>query len=238
MGRSILKRRFPILPPGIRIGDHRVVRRGGRGRAERVASGAHSRARTASRSKRRRSISACAFFGRRRRVRPLRRDSEQVAVGFGRAVSRFHERRQWNALRRQFVVVRRRLLKQKSFSVSSSVCASGSGTVTYAPTAYSERNVEVSFRPLGASTWEKLPPMTLTHSSYAFESEKVGGFDASSLVRVEDPTTGPQSVPASRTNLVRFHFALDQILRWLSDAVFKPRGRRVDVDRDDLRSDG
>ena len=109
---------------------------------------------------------------------------------------------------------------KKSFTVAATACASGSGSVIYSPTAYAERNVEVSFRPLGAASWEKLPPMTLTHSSYAFESEKVGGFDATNLVRVEDPATGPQSVPA----LSPAYFAELQNLIAGTSAQYERRG--------------
>lgn len=83
-----------------------------------------------------------------------------------------------------------------ALTVTSSHCLSGSGNVTYTPAPYDDREIKILFKDATMSAWEEMPSSQLTHSAYSFESEKVGGFAANNLLRVEDSTTGPENISA------------------------------------------
>ena len=93
----------------------------------------------------------------------------------------------------------------KAFSINSVLCSAGSGTITYTPLANDERAVQIFFKDASMNSWEAMPSTTLTHAGYALEARQVGGFTPQSLVRVEDPVLGPQTVasltPANFTSL-------------------------------------
>ncbi len=75
------------------------------------------------------------------------------------------------------------LSNKSSFAVASSLCQSGSGTVTYSPAAADERKVLVQFKDSTMTTWDSMPVATLTHSAMAIDSVQVGGFGAENLLR-------------------------------------------------------
>ncbi len=86
-----------------------------------------------------------------------------------------------------------------SFSVNSSYCGSGL-TSTYTPGSTDGRKIIVYFKESTAATWENLPTMNLTYSPMAMQSVQVGGFGASSLVRVEDGSTPGNVTPLTTAN--------------------------------------
>ena len=77
-----------------------------------------------------------------------------------------------------------------SLPVSSSYCATGSGTVVYSPTFDANRKVVIQFKdPSSMSSFETIPEMDLNPMAYAMDASRIGGYTASSLLRVVDGTT-------------------------------------------------
>jgi hypothetical protein len=91
-----------------------------------------------------------------------------------------------------------------TFSFPSSVCNSGAGTVTFTPGSSDGRSFVVSFKGTSMSSWESLSAQGINFSPLAIEARQVGGFPASSLLRVENGS-GPQAAssltPANFTDL-------------------------------------
>ena len=91
------------------------------------------------------------------------------------------------------------------FAVNSTYCASGSGTVTYTPGPNDNRKVVIQFRDPGTMTgWETIPEMDLNPMAYAMESRTVGGFPATSMLRVVGggvPGSAPVLTAAEATEL-------------------------------------
>lgn len=61
-----------------------------------------------------------------------------------------------------------------------------SGPTTYAPAATDGRRFVVSFRDETMTSWEPIPEVSINFVPLAIESQSVGGFNASQLLRVED----------------------------------------------------
>jgi hypothetical protein len=84
------------------------------------------------------------------------------------------------------------LSNRGSFNFSVSDC---SGATTYAPNASDNRRFKVFFD-LGTG-WESLPTQTINYIPMSIESYAVGGFPASSLLRVEDAGALVNTTPLS-----------------------------------------
>ena len=85
-----------------------------------------------------------------------------------------------------------------SFSVNSSHCASGTGTIVYSPAADANRRVAIYFRdPSFMGGFEKIPEMDLNPHAYAMEATRLGGFTSASFLRVVDGTTVGNPAPFS-----------------------------------------
>ena len=82
-------------------------------------------------------------------------------------------------------------------TVDASYCpgASGTGPIQYSPTFDANRKVVISFRdPSSMSGFETIPTMDLNPLPYAMESTRLGGYTASSFLRVLD--SGVPGAPA------------------------------------------
>jgi hypothetical protein len=90
-----------------------------------------------------------------------------------------------------------------TFSTDASYCKSGgTGTLTYSPGPNDNRRVVIKFRdPVSMTTEETIPEMDLNPVAYAMESRTVGGFPASSVLRVQD-VSGP--APAASFSSTQF----------------------------------
>lgn len=92
-----------------------------------------------------------------------------------------------------------------TFSFPVSVCASGSGTDTWAPSPSDGRAFQVYFKTSTMGSWEPLPPQAINFAPMAIEAKQVSGFPAASLFRV-DSGTAPQSIaaltPTQANNLI------------------------------------
>ena len=89
-----------------------------------------------------------------------------------------------------------------TYNFSGSVCSSGS---TYTPNYTDGRNFVVSFKDETMSGFEPLPAQALNFVPMSIQAKQVGGFAATSLLRVEN-ASGPQSAtsftPQNFTDLV------------------------------------
>lgn len=91
-------------------------------------------------------------------------------------------------------------------TVLSSYCVSGSGSVNYTPAPQDGRAVKILFRDeTMGGVWEDFPLETIGHVPYALQASHVGGFPATSLLRVDNagtPGTATALTPANFTDLV------------------------------------
>jgi|GEM_PF-5785821 len=85
------------------------------------------------------------------------------------------------------------LSNKSSFTVDASYCGSGAGAVVYTPAADDERKVIIYFLYAGMSDWDAMPTMKLTHVPMATNALNVGGYRASSLLRVDGANADPLS---------------------------------------------
>lgn len=88
-----------------------------------------------------------------------------------------------------------------AFNLPNGSCSSGN---SFAPSRDSVRNLEISFD--DGSGFEDFPAQSIKFVPMSLSAEQVGGFAASNLLRVEDPSTGPAAAsaltPASFTELL------------------------------------
>ena len=89
-----------------------------------------------------------------------------------------------------------------TFYIPSANCVSGSGTVSSTPTAQSGRTIKVIFKDETMAAWEDFPTESLGHVPYSLQASAVGGFPATSLLRVESSGT-----PGTITSLSSAEFA-------------------------------
>ncbi|RYZ97815.1 MAG: hypothetical protein EOP11_21520, partial [Proteobacteria bacterium] len=95
------------------------------------------------------------------------------------------------------------LSNRAPYAVSATYCKAGSGTVNYTPAASDNRKVLIQFKdPATMSSYESIPEMDLNPVAFAMESRTVGGYPASSILRLADPTgTAPSFSPTQVTEL-------------------------------------
>lgn len=108
------------------------------------------------------------------------------------------------------------------FTINSSYCAPGSsGTVTYTPAASDNRKVLIQFRDPATmgSSWETIPEMDLNPVAYAMESRTIGGFPATSMLRVAN-----SGVPATAAALSSVQFTELQALLGGTSANYMQSG--------------
>jgi hypothetical protein len=80
-----------------------------------------------------------------------------------------------------------------SFNFDSSSCISGN---TYTTDPGDGRKLQVYFKDETMNSWEGLPAQPINFVPMAIEANQVGGFTASSLLRVEDSSGVPSPVPS------------------------------------------
>lgn len=88
-----------------------------------------------------------------------------------------------------------------AFTLGAGVCSSGT---TYTPASTDGRKIAISFDDGSGIGWEPFPTQTLAYSAMAIESLQVGGYPASSLLRVANgsgPQTATALTPANFTEL-------------------------------------
>ena len=86
------------------------------------------------------------------------------------------------------------LANRKSFSFSGSDCT---GSTTYAPGPTDNRKFRVFFNDGTFSGWEALPTQTMNYIPMSIESYAVGGYPASSILKVADSGTLGTTTPLS-----------------------------------------
>jgi|GEM_PF-3619665 len=79
-----------------------------------------------------------------------------------------------------------------TFNLSPAICSTGTGTWT--PNVSDGRAFIVSFKTSSMSSWEQLPSQSINFAPFAIEAKQVAGFSGDTLLRVEDPTTGPSAI--------------------------------------------
>ncbi|MEK7356827.1 MAG: hypothetical protein AAB250_10280, partial [Bdellovibrionota bacterium] len=84
-----------------------------------------------------------------------------------------------------------------SFTFDPTTCTSGS---TYSPNASDSRRLAVYFKETPASAWEPIPVQDINNVPFAYEAKQIGGFDATSIVRVADGATLGNIAPLSNAN--------------------------------------
>jgi hypothetical protein len=91
------------------------------------------------------------------------------------------------------------LSNRASFNVSSSYCApTTTGTVTYTPNPDDNRKIIIQFKdPATMGTFETIPEMDINPTPFAVESRMIGGYTASSLLRVQNAGTPALVSPLS-----------------------------------------
>jgi len=91
-------------------------------------------------------------------------------------------------------------------TVLSTFCVSGAGSVNYSPAPQDGRAIKVLFRDeTMGGVWEDFPLENIGHVPYALQASFVGGFPASSILRVDNggtPGTASAFTPANFTELV------------------------------------
>ncbi|RYZ66785.1 MAG: hypothetical protein EOP05_18620, partial [Proteobacteria bacterium] len=70
-----------------------------------------------------------------------------------------------------------------NFTFAGSTCLSGS---TYTPNEDDSRSLIVYFKDETMAAWEPMPPQNINFVPFAFESKQVQGFNAKSIVRVQE----------------------------------------------------
>lgn len=88
---------------------------------------------------------------------------------------------------------------RQTFSFSASDCSSGT---SYSPGASDNRKFQVFFNDGSFAGWEALPLQTINFIPMSIESYAVGGYPASSLLRVEDSGTlgTPSAISTAQYN--------------------------------------
>jgi hypothetical protein len=91
-----------------------------------------------------------------------------------------------------------------TFNLSPAICSTGTGTWT--PNVSDGRAFIVSFKTSSMASWEQLPSQSINFVPFAIEAKQIAGFPGDTLLRVEDPTTGPSAIrsltPTEATELL------------------------------------